>query len=329
MKPMDIDTYSAIDDAPHANGTGPDWQESVLFTWFDEKAGLGGFYRLGHEPQHRLGNCCFGVFATTGERFRWNVSGAPLFAADRADTHMGLGPTRAYLTGALRLAANFTDCEADLTFHDYHARFDYLDLVGIERDDFVAHHFEVAGHLTGQIVLAGRRFDIDAQGYRDRSWGNRHWNQFRSARWWPIVFGPDLSMQVVHFLSFDGKFRRYGYLMRNGVPELLRSSRIVLPVADDAFTYRSAQLELESMTGERLLIDHQVRDGIVLEVRGFAAMEGIGSAWLDGRTGFANLEANSNPLGGNQAPALVLHANMRDGFSRRSPDHDPYSSGDH
>jgi hypothetical protein len=100
-------------------------------------------------------------------------------------------------------------------------------------------------------------------------------------------------------------------------------------VEDDAFTYRSAQLELESMSGERLLIDHQVRDGIILEVRGFAAVEGIGTARLDGRTGFANLEANSNPLGGSQAPALVLYANMRDGFSRCPPDHVPYSSGEH
>jgi hypothetical protein len=329
MTSIDINTYSATDDAPHADGAGPDWQESVLFTWFDEKAELGGFYRLGHEPQHRMGNCCFGVFTTSGERFRWNVTGAPMVTADRAETHMGLGPTRATLADGLRLSAQFADCEAELTFRDYHARFDYLDLVGIKRDDFVAHHFEVAGHMTGRVVLAGRGFDIDAQGYRDRSWGNRHWNQFRSARWWPIVFGPDLSMQVVHFLSSDGKFRRYGYLMRNGVPELLRSSRIVLPVEDDAFTYRSAQLELESMSGERLLIDHQVRDGIILEVRGFAAMEGIGTARLDGRTGFANLEANSNPLGGSQAPALVLYANMRDGFSRCPPDHVPYSSGEH
>src|ERR1700756_1771292 len=93
MKPIDIDTYSATDDAPHPDGTEPDWQESVLFTWFDERAGLGGFYRLGHEPQHRLGNCCFGVFSTSGERFRWNVSGAPLLCDDRAGTHMGLGPT--------------------------------------------------------------------------------------------------------------------------------------------------------------------------------------------------------------------------------------------
>jgi hypothetical protein len=320
MRSAEIEAYSASDDAPHADGNGPDWQESVLFTWFDTNIGLGGFYRLGHEPQHATGHCCFGVFSTSGARFRWNVTGAPLGAGDRTATQMGLGSTRACLGGQLRLCAQFPECEVELAFHDYHARFDYLALVGIARDDFVAHHFEVAGRITGRVVLAGRHYEVDAQAYRDRSWGNRFWNQFRSARWWPIVFGPDLSMQVVHFLSAEGKFRRYGYVMRDGVPELLRNSRIVLPVEDDAFTYRSAQLELESQSGARFRIDHQVQDGIVLQVRGFAAVEGIGSARLDGRTGFGNLEANSNPLGGNQAPALAMHANMTDGLSRRPPD---------
>jgi hypothetical protein len=313
---MDIKTYAASDDRPHAHGTGPDWQESVLFTWFDEKNGLGGFYRLGHEPQHGAGNCCFGVFTSDGGRYRWNVTGEALLAGDRTENHMGLGSTRAMLGDSLRLTAEFPECKVDLVFEDYHARFDYLDLVGVARDDFVAHHYEVAGSMAGQVVLAGRRYDIRAQGYRDRSWGNRFWNQFRSARWWPIVFGPDLSMQVVHLLSADGKFRRYGYLMRQGVPEQLRSSRIVLPVEDDAFTYQRAQLELETRSGERLFIEHEVRDGIVLQVRGFAAVEGIGVAKLNGRNGFGNLEANSNPLGGNQAPASVFFANMDNGLSQ-------------
>jgi hypothetical protein len=311
-----ISTYTAGDDRPHAHSDSPDWQESVLFTWFDEKNGLGGFYRLGHEPQYGTGNCCFGVFTTNGRRYRWNVSGAALMAGDRAESHMALGSTRATLGDQLRLAADFSECKVDLTFEDYHARFDYLALVGVARDDFVAHHYEVAGLMRGRVILAGQSYDIHAQAYRDRSWGNRFWNQFRSARWWPIVFGPDLSMQVVHLLSADGKFRRYGYVMRHGVPEQLRESRIVLPVEDDAFTYRRAQLELVTQHGERLFIEHEVKDGIVLQVRGFAAVEGIGVAKLDGRSGFGNLEANSNPLGGNQAPAFVFFANMGCGLSQ-------------
>jgi hypothetical protein len=104
--------------------------------------------------------------------------------------------------------------------------------------------------------------------------------------------------------------------MRHGVPEQLRESRIALPVEDDAFTYRRAQLELVTQHGERLFIEHEVKDGIVLQVRGFAAVEGIGVAKLDGRSGFGNLEANSNPMGGNQAPAFVFFANMGCGLSQ-------------
>jgi hypothetical protein len=312
----DIKTYTPDDDRPHPHSDGPDWQESVLFTWFDEQSGLGGFYRLGHEPQLGTGNCCFGVFASDGHRFRWNVSGAPLLAGNRTEGYMELGPTRATLRDQLHLAADFTECTVDLSFEDYHARFDYLDLVGVARDDFVAHHYEVAGLMTGHVTLAGRRHDIRAHAYRDRSWGNRLWNQYRSARWWPIVFGSDLSMQVVHLLSSDGKFRRYGYIMRDGVPEPLHGSRLVLPVEDDALTYRGAQLELQTQRGDRLLIEHEVKDGVVLQVRGFAAIEGIGVATLNGRTGFSNLEVNSNPLGGKEAPAAAFFANMGSGLSR-------------
>lgn len=312
-----VAAYAPQDDLPHEPLADANWQESALFTWFDAAAGLGGFYRLGHEPHNGSANCCFGVFTTAGERFRWNVSGVPMSAHERSATAMSLQSTRAELGEQLRLTAEFSQCAVDLRFDDYHPRFDYLDLVGVARDSFVGHHFEVAGRMYGRVLLNGREYRIDAQAYRDRSWGLRWWNRYRSARWWPIVFGPDLSLQVVHFLSADGKFRRYGYLMRDGVPRRLKSSRIVLPVEDDAFTYRSAHLEVQSEDGERFVIDHRVVDGIVLQVRGFAAVEGIGVATLaDGRSGFGNLEANSNPLGGDQPPALSLYANMQDGSSR-------------
>ena len=305
------------DEQTHAPAADPDWQESALFTWFDPVAGIGGFYRLGHEPHNSAANCCFGVFSTEGERFRWNVSGVPLTAVDRGAAHMGLGTTRADLGDAIRLRADFPDCAVDLVFEDYHPRYDYLGLVGVARDGFFGHHFEVAGRMTGRVMLGGREHLVDAQAYRDRSWGLRWWDKFRGSRWFPMVFGPDLSLQVVHLLSAEGSLRHYGYVIRDGLPSTIVESRMILPIEDDAFSYCGAQLMVTTSDGARLRIDHVVQDGIVLSVRGFSAMEGIGVATIEGRTGFANLEVSTNPLGGSQPPALVLFGNIGDGFSRR------------
>lgn len=77
--------YPDIDDRPHEPGGGPDWQESYVFAWWDEDAGIGGFFRSGHETGRGAASALVGLVTADGLRYRRNLEALPLTAADRKD----------------------------------------------------------------------------------------------------------------------------------------------------------------------------------------------------------------------------------------------------
>jgi hypothetical protein len=313
---MDLPIFQAVDDCPHQPGPDPSWQESALYTWYDPKAGLGGFWRLGQEPNAGALNSCFGVFTDDGMRFRSNVTGVPMAASDRGEAHMGWGPhLRVDYDGHADIKADFPDCEAQLRFEDYHPRYDYMKLVGQSIDN--THHFEVAGRMAGKVRLGDREIEIDAVGYRDRSWSNRDWGRIRGTRWWPCVFGPDLSLHLLHAVVDTGQLVKVGYLLRDGKATIVTDSEIIVHLETDAVSYRTGTGRLRLETGEELEVRFEYRDGIVLHVRGYTAMEAVGRAFMGGREGFSTLEVCTNPAGGSNPPALTIAANNGQGLSRR------------
>ena len=47
--------YPPEDEGAHAHGTAPNWQQSVVLVWWDLKQSIGGYLRIGHEPNHNGG----------------------------------------------------------------------------------------------------------------------------------------------------------------------------------------------------------------------------------------------------------------------------------
>jgi hypothetical protein len=314
----EIACFSPDDDRPHTPGRAPLWQESALFTWFDLTRGVGGFLRLGQEAVAGAQNCCFGVFTADGRRFRRNVTGAPLTADDRGEAHMAWAPhVRIDFDGAPRIRADFDACEADLRFDDFHPRFDYSALVRGVRLAGAAHHFEVAGRVSGRLRLGDQVFELDALGHRDRSWANRDWSPIRSTRWWPCVFGPDLATHLVHTYRAPGELVKLGYVWRNGRATPVVDSDVVVRLESDALTPRGGEARLRLADGDELSLRCERRDGVVLHVRGYTAVEAIGIAELDGRRGMSNLEVCNNAAGGGEPPAFTLGSNAGEGLSRR------------
>ena len=312
--------FSEADDRPHRPESDPLWQESSLFVWHDRAAGLGGFWRLGQEPGRDALNSCFGLFTDDGLRFRSNVTGAPMTAADRGEGHMGWGPhLRVDFDGDAFIRADFADCEVDLRFSDFHPRFDYMAMVaaGGVRLTGAAHHFEVAGRMTGAVRIGDREIVIDALGYRDRSWSRRDWSMIRGTRWWPCVFGPDLSLHVMHLLRDGSGVLKLGYLRRGGDVIPILDSDMTVALESDALTPREGAARLRLASGETLTVRANRIDGVVMHVRGYTAVECIGLAELDGRIGMSNLEVCTNPAGGSAPPIYALGSNNGDGLSRR------------
>lgn len=62
-------------------------------------------------------------------------------------------------------------------------------------------HTEQNMAVTGHITVDGQRYPINGFGYRDKSWGPRHWHNFHWYRWLPITFNADFGL----LLSINGR----------------------------------------------------------------------------------------------------------------------------
>ncbi|MEZ5709795.1 MAG: hypothetical protein R3E02_10450 [Blastomonas sp.] len=313
-----MQVFSEADDRPHRPDGDPLWQESSLFVWHDAVAGVGGFWRLGQEPVLGALNSCFGIFTADGLRFRSNVTGVPMNDGDRGEAHMGWGShLRVLFDGAAQIDADFPDCEACLQFFDFHPRFDYhsIAMPGATLSG-AAHHFEVSGRMTGNIRIDGREFAINALGYRDRSWARRDWSTSRGTRWWPCVFGPDLTTHIIHLVQ-DGHVLKVGYVWRDGETIPIIDSDVIVELESDALTPRAGRGRLHLANGEILSVECDRSDAIMMHVRGYTAIECIGTARMGSRAGMSNLEVSSNAGGGYSLPLCTIGSNASQGLSRR------------
>lgn len=312
-----IPCFEPGEDCPHTPNDDPTFQESSLFVWHDLKAGVGGFWRLGQEPVVSALNSCFGMFTADGLRFRDNVTGVPMVAGDRGERHMGYGSALRVDLDTLSMTADFPDCEAALRFEDFNPRYDYMALIGMPMPEGqTGHHFEVAGRMTGRVRIGEREIEIDALGYRDRSWGGRHWDTMRGTRWWPMVFGPDLCVHVMASVMKTGDHAIWAHVIRNGEVSVTGDASVLATLESDAISPRSAQARIV-FPDETIELTHAPGDGIVLHVRGYTAIESVGTVRWGDRTGLSHFEISTNPTGGSLPPVLTLGANNGQGLSRR------------
>ena len=315
---QEIPSYAAADDLTHRDDGDAYWQESFLFVWHDLASGLGGFWRIGQEPVVGAANSCFGIFTGDGHRFRSNVTGAPLAPGDRGEREVGLGPELRLDLERLAILADFPELKASLRFEDFFPRLDTHRIVGRQTpSEHARAHFEVAGRMTGRVLIGGREIEVDALGYRDKSWGPRRWSGIRSTRWWPAVFGPDLCVHSIVAVDAAGKTHAGGYVWRDGAAHPIREIDSLACLEADGITPRSGRLRASLDTGEALTIDHEPADGVVLHVRGYTAVESIGRARWGDRIGMSNFEVATNPSGGAEPPAVVFGADNGQGLSRR------------
>jgi hypothetical protein len=82
-------------------------------------------------------------------------------------------------------------------------------------------HFEVKGHITGELTLRGKRFKVDCYDGMDHSWGPRPELGTRSVSWISLNFGDDLAfhlavpMTIRHGeVSYDAL--RFGFVVDKG-----------------------------------------------------------------------------------------------------------------
>jgi hypothetical protein len=173
------------------------WQDSVFVTWHAAAAGIGGIFRIGHEPNHNGGVSAlwFGLVTKDGLRYRRN--GAPaLTGADRLADGFGAleGRYRQVYDGRMRYLVDDEDLHVELEVEDFYPRTDFFPSdAGTVSEDFASAHYECSGAITGLVALGGREYEVDGLCHRDHSWGPRRWDMLLNHRWMPGTFGPELS----------------------------------------------------------------------------------------------------------------------------------------
>jgi hypothetical protein len=314
----DIPVLEPVTDCTHDAGGDPTFQESSLIVWHDMTGGVGGVWRVSQEPVAGLTHSCFALFTHDGLRFRSNVQAVPFQRGDRGPNHMGLGSALRLNLDTMTIRADFPECEASLVFEDFHPRYDYLSLMNAKTPEgHAGKHVEVAGRVKGQVRIGDRGCQVNALGHRDRSWGPRRWETLLSTRWWPAVFGPDLCVWVLSQVHDHATHGCSGYIVRNDTVHLMTEADVAVTLDYDAIGPRAAHAHFVLETGEVVDLYHQRTSGVLLDVRGFRAVESIGTARWGERLGMSNIEVCTNPFAGTREPAVILEADHSQGLSRR------------
>ena len=89
-------------------------------------------------------------------------------------------------------------------------------------------HTEQNMAVDGHITVDGTRHELrGGTGYRDKSWGPRHWHSFFSYKWIPVTFDREFGVLLsIKGRPEGGPNRISGNVLRNGVHEPVIDGRI-------------------------------------------------------------------------------------------------------
>jgi hypothetical protein len=300
----------------------PWWQDSVFLAWHAPGAGIGGTFRIGHEPHFEEGRAAlwFGLVTQDGRRYRRNAF-TTLTDADRHPDGFGALDGRyqqLFVDGQMRYRVRDDDLELALDVDDFYARTDFFPKdAGTVSEDFASAHFECSGAISGHVRLGDRDYEVEGLCHRDHSWGARRWDMLLDHRWVPGTFGPELSFGSIAWHGVDDSVRLFGYVVRDGEVTLADEVDIAVTMEPDGITYRSGVSTWTLPGGGTLEIPCVPYDATVSEHHGVGVVDAICEIERDGRVGFCDLEVSTNPRGGTRPIATTLRANNADGLTHR------------
>jgi hypothetical protein len=153
------------------------------------------------------------------------------FTDYRLDNGLSVSVTKAPTEFRMTYEHSLGSCAFDLGFRGLMPPFDTHDATqnpllqdtgfsGLG-DQWSNGHFEMMGHVTGELTLRDRTYRIDSYENVDHSWGPRKEEGRRAVGWIPISFGEDFGMHVVMALDMTGPevvydALRFGYVLDHG-----------------------------------------------------------------------------------------------------------------
>lgn len=310
--------HVAADERPHTPGTNEFWQESVVLHWYDARHDIGGYLRIGHEPNLQGGMTALwcSCMAGDGTVFNHNEKFA-LTDADRLPNGFAVGTLCKYeFDDNVRWTVDDEGYKADLLASDFHQPIDlYPSDTGTLSDDYCKDHLEVASRVTGWVELDGRRYEIDGFGYRDHSWGVRRWRTLLSHRWVTGVLSETSSFGAMSWHAEDNTLNIWAYLIRNDAVHYATDADIITFVEQDALTHRGGIVYMTLPDGEKIEIHcRPIAAGAMSDNQGMYCLDTICVATCGDLTGYCDFETSANPMRGDQAPTKATYAVLENGL---------------
>ncbi|OBH11163.1 hypothetical protein [Mycobacterium sp. E1747] len=313
---------------PHQQTDDPGWQESVFLCWHDRSAGVGGFQRIGFEPNRGTCNQQTAAYSSDGTRFRSVNHLLPYRAADRGREAFHANGTTCRFEGDSEtrwIVDHGDDYRCNLLLTDIypytpmyateHGRARDWAVDSEEADGFVPAHWETSARIRGELTLAGRDYHIDGFAHRDQSFGFRDWKIIRSHRAFVGTFGEAFNFSILSWHTNTDAYAGYGMVLRDGVEEWTDDVELVTQMAADGVTVYGGQATLRMPSGEVIVIDAKAHASIMLSNYEYFGVDTNCQVSVGGLSGgYGDFEVSNNPYDGRRYPTFAIGTTLENGL---------------
>jgi hypothetical protein len=323
--------YNVSWDQPHQPSGDPLWQESDCYWFYDPERGVGGFHRIGQQPNRGKGQVTLFAFKEGGDRFVLSQGPGTEIdlkgdARQKAKQVVGTHTAEALGDGKMRFTWDEPDCSGNLEFYEVFHEPRNWSKTG-HSDDFMSNinsdgHLEGAGRIRGTIRIGNNSHAVDGLCHRDRSWGFRDNSRVSMHRYrmFSGTVGPELSFASFLLDLKNGTKMVAGFVARDGVDHDVRDLRVLTTFDSDGITPVGSIGILTLETGEVLRIETKSVQGFLtpVEAAGCASQDHISTFTYKGKTGFLDLELCTNPGRGTYIPTQndVTFTAVQQGLSK-------------
>jgi hypothetical protein len=299
------------DECAHPSGEHELWQESVVLLWRDVENAVGGFHRIGHEPNHRDGPmiALWNHIFTPHYTYK-NSATLPLRDEDRLTNGFGGGDTcRFVYTDHACWMIDAPDVEAELHLRDCHDPIDIYPKSGTLAEDFAPNHMEVASKLSGSLTVKNVNYQLNGLAFRDHGWGKRDYSGLVCHRWVAVTF-PDGTMALLQkFLSSKDELTGFGCLIRANTLTYAKDVDVIVYMEPDGLTHRGGRASMTLTTGEQMTFELvPFQKGVVSWLHGMACVDILCRVTCGDMVGVGDLEMTNNALRGNSRPRVAVNA---------------------
>jgi len=258
------------DEYMHANTGEPNFNESMYFNFYDRRAGVGGFARIGNRPNERYAEMTLALYQPDGTAL-FNFKRPEIANNDAFDAGgMRFSVVEPFKHLRVQYDGRAVVLADPLALEDPRAAFSgnphrpvslALDWYGTSpmyggegpahsEMVFAKGHYEQHGRAVGRLTIDGVELQVDGLGLRDHSWGPRSWQSPAYYRWLIGQFDTDFGFMGSQIVTQAGTELLSGFVFRDGQNHLVDRLTVHTEWKDPGHYHDRLALTLHSRAGD-------------------------------------------------------------------------------